>query len=709
MKKLLPILCLLTMLLPARAQTGGTVVRGTVTTTGDARYFLSLNQAQMQLWLGFLTNGTVVNGTSNLNFYAGSNMIVYAVNGSNIFYAGVMGKSDATNIAQSLVTSQATTSHKIISLTAPVDGDTNWFGPWTPGTHTAGVQEALNSLPLAAASWYGGGGGTVEVQPGVYYTTANIHLPAGVGSTPYSLSIFGSGMLSSALVYNGSTPDELIHYGNDNSSTPYILSIENMVLASANNATTNIVKLEGADTVGGGGGGGVARAKIHFCYFTYWKSATNNTCFGFPVLTPSSCSDSVAHNLIGINVNLNYNDPISITECSFAYLQTPIAWACDHGIVQNNTFEQCGNIAGLSSWPTSSPFYPGPTILLQDPASLVNGNKDWRFQGNNFVNCPLHYLSTLPYTPYTSSTFTADINNILIQDDTDEVGVALAATVGAPLTFLNPKGYYNGTNASGGIIKPALTVWAIPNPANYSTWNTSPAPQNPAGGSNVIAIVDFRRGTNTTSQQFGGNISALAGLYVGQTSSDPVHPWNADFLNPSGYRQLRMTAATDDAFWLMRSGNAGSSNLFIAATSPLSGLNINSLVFGYTSPGADAGTSVPMMWLNALDKSATFTGQINGNGAGLTAVNAATLTGIGTNNMAISYTNADHSLTIPAKLNLTNSPALSGFFVATNSAPPAAADVGGSAFVWNSNGYAVYILTSGPGSTAWLHTNKFSF
>jgi hypothetical protein len=44
-------------------------------------------------------------------------------------------------------------------------------------------------------------------------------------------------------------------------------------------------------------------------------------------------------------------------------------------------------------------------------------------------------------------------------------------------------------------------------------------------------------------------------------------------------------------------------------------------------------------------------------------------------------------------------------WVATNSAPPTAATIGGSAYLWNSNG-TVYLLTSSPASTSWAATNK---
>lgn len=92
------------------------------------------------------------------------------------------------------------------------------------------------------------------------------------------------------------------------------------------------------------------------------------------------------------------------------------------------------------------------------------------------------------------------VNNIVIDDDSDESGYALAATTGATLTFINPK-------ASSYYPNPLVSYY-ITNTANYTSFNTLIASNTPANGSNVVAIVDLRLGTITTGEAFGGPVSA---------------------------------------------------------------------------------------------------------------------------------------------------------------------------------------------------------
>ena len=383
---------------------------------------------------------------------------------------------------------------KIISLTPPANGDTNWFGPWTPGTLTAGIQEAINSLPRAT-SGNTPGGGMIYFTPGAYYTTTNIYSP--VTSNPFSLGLVGSGMTASGITYIGNNPQNVLTIGQKQSKTAQIFTLENMWIASNVNACTNIIDLEGPSDIGGTSGGGIARGYVRFCYIGYWASMTNNNCFGIGVFTPSSCGDGLKHNLVGIKADLGFNDPISINQCSMNYLGTAIAYAGDHLIIEDNTFEQCGRGVG-NDWPTSSFYYPGATITLYDSV-LWAGNKDWRIKGNNFVNCPLHYLAQLNTTSPTNMYYRL-VNNIVIDDDSDESGYALAATTGATLTFINPK-------ASSYYPNPLVSYY-ITNTANYTSFNTLIASNTPANGSNVVAIVDLRLGTITTGEAFGGPVSA---------------------------------------------------------------------------------------------------------------------------------------------------------------------------------------------------------
>ena len=71
-----------------------------------------------------------------------------------------------TGSGSGLTNLQASAWVKIIAPTPPANGDTNWFGPWTPGTQTAGIQEAIMSLPRAADQQHPGGGTIWLMRPG---------------------------------------------------------------------------------------------------------------------------------------------------------------------------------------------------------------------------------------------------------------------------------------------------------------------------------------------------------------------------------------------------------------------------------------------------------------------------------------------------------------------------------------------------------------
>jgi len=438
-------------------------------------------------------------------------------------------------------------------------------------TLTAGIQEAINSLPPAANA-QSQAGGTIYLAPGNFFTTTNIHLPDNIGSQPFNLHFRGAGMTASGITYVGTNAQTVMSIGAGQKKTPYIFSMENMWLASNTNACTNVLALEGASDAGGTLGGGVARASIKFCYIGMWSSMTNNTCFSSPVFTPSSCTDAKKHNLIGVKVNLNFNDPVSITECSFNYLGTAISWACDHGIIADNTFEQCGKSVG-NDWPTSSPYYTGATIAFLEPDNLQNGNKDWRIRGNNFIGCPLHYFSKL-FTTDSTNMYYRNINSILIQDDTDESGTAIAATTGNALTFLNPRG--------SAYIPNALPSYYITNTSDYTSWNTRIASNSPANGSNVVAIIDLRIGTSTVGMEFRDKISSTR---IGIGTNNPYY--NVD-VTDSSFRQMRLVSTNDDSLVLLVPKSGGSNWLF-GATATTSGMKSNVLAFATsTSESASA-------------------------------------------------------------------------------------------------------------------------
>ena len=165
---------------------------------------------------------------------------------------------------------------------------------------------------------------------------------------------------------------------------------------------------------------------------------------------------------------------------------------------------------------------------------------------------------------------------------------------------------------------------------------------------------------------------------------------------------------------MLGSAVAGSSNIFMASTVPLSGLAASAFVIGRSDNNVGIGTAVPLITMYPSNGATFFAGPISGNGSNITSVNAALWQGMTTNALASAFTNADGSLTISSKLNLTNAPAITGAFIETNYVSgssangfPATPDIGGAAWMGNSNG-VVYLLTSKPFTLTWAATNKIA-
>lgn len=659
MKKLAVSTVIALMAITAHCQ----IIRGAVTTSSDGRQLITNNFSGMRILLNS-TNGSVIIVSNGVTVTAGTNTIVTSQGGTNFTISAVVSREFVTNVVTGIANTNGSfaSPHLVISLTAPANNDTNWFGPWTTGTKTAGIQEALNALPRAASS-SASGGGLIEFRPGTFFTATNISVPC--NSNAYSVTFFGAGPSACGIVYTNITPMDVLTIGAPHSHSTTILNMQNMFFASNTNACTNIIHIAGQSANPPDSDvGGIARVKIDFCWIGYWRSMTNNSCGGF---TPSSCSDAIKHNLVGIWAEGNYSDLIDISDCSFNYVNA-IYWANDHGTIQNNMFEHCGRTPGgpNNDWPTSSPLYIGAAVTCAEPifGASPNGNKHWTIRNSSFVGCDVQYYAGPSFASYAVS-----------YDDQSESGEVAVVTPGTRWLIVNPR-------SSAGY-PPTVNYYAT-NTANFSTWKNNLAPTN------MVQMVDLR------SNLFNGPMQ-VPNLGIGTNAS----LWGLE-LAKAGFRQARVTSVDDDAFWLIGSRVTGSTNFFIAATFQSSGLPGNRLVFGRCDQDASVGSAVTLFSIIPSTGAGVFVGPVTasafaGDGSAVTSVNASSLSGIGTNQLVVASTNADLSLTFQEKFNLTNSPALTGFFLRTNGLP-SAADVGGAAYFWNSNG-TVYVVPSSPGST----------
>lgn len=368
---------------------------------------------------------------------------------------------------------QASSWVKIISPTAPLNGDTNWFGPWTPGTRTAGIQEAINSLAIPDNP-KSPGGGKIIVSPGTYYTFTNIAWPT---TNAFFLTLEGSGMLSSGIVYAGPNPQNVMNVGIAKSINGAHVHLSDLFIASCVNACTNIVFFDGVSKQGGAVLGGVGEADIERCWFGYWPTMTNS-----PVFSPDSPGlfTTTHRNLIGLNIQNNYGSRIVVRDCAFEDC-IGLSYANDQGAIIGNLFIACGidTMQSLvNDWPATSPYKSGFACYLVDPIRFVPtadaNNDSWRVDGNRFVIAPRTYF----YDQWFKNP-KASFNDFV------EGNSACLATTGGKWTFVNPKGQW--------------TYYHVTNTTDFSKWNLNPAPTN------MVTEVRFDGGLSLKNGNYFGN------------------------------------------------------------------------------------------------------------------------------------------------------------------------------------------------------------
>jgi hypothetical protein len=274
-----------------------------------------------------------------------------------------------------VTTNMATSAFKVISPTPPPDGDTNWFGPWTPGTTTAGIQEALNSLMPVNDDSINFYGGEIFVRPGLYLLSQTVQTPTNsFNGTPIAnvfLTLVGTGEKASVLCFSNTTPGTVLVLGGGrtglNPFNALNFMVKNLGFTSFVNGQTNLLFVNGNN-------GGVFRGSIEDCWFASWFSFTNNDAYsGAPA------------DLVPINVQCNYGgDTFAIDRCQF-YNVNAIYWATDHGQAMDNFFAFSGF---GSTWPKTSPFSLQAAFVCGEPGSgLPNGNESWTFERNYFELC----------------------------------------------------------------------------------------------------------------------------------------------------------------------------------------------------------------------------------------------------------------------------------------------------------------------------------
>jgi hypothetical protein len=336
------------------------------------------------------------------------------------------GNFNATG-GNTVTTNMVKTAFKVVSTTPPPDGDTNWFGPWTPGTTTAGIQEALNSIMPVNDDPLHFYGGEIFIRPGLYLLSQTVQTPENsVNGTPKAnvfLTLVGSGEKASVLCYSNSTAGTVLVLGGGrigvfNPFNALNFTVRDLGFTSFINGHTNLIYVNGNN-------GGVFRGTIENCWFASWYSFTNNDAWSGP---PAD--------LVPINAQLNYGgDTFTIARCQF-YNVNAIYWSTDHGQMLDNFFANSGY---ASSWPNTSPFCLQAAVVCGEPSSgLPNSNESWTFERNYFEGCN-GYVS-LAGVNQTPSAYAVS------RDDSWENGGTLygllsATNSGKVFLFENPRTY----------------------------------------------------------------------------------------------------------------------------------------------------------------------------------------------------------------------------------------------------------------------------
>lgn len=362
---------------------------------------------------------------------------------------------------------------------------------------TAGIQESLN-LILPASSPSTNAGMTLRFAPGVYYTYTNIQ-PL-TSSNPFCLTFEGAGETASGITYVGSITQDVLTVGYPLTSSSTIFNARNMWFSSALDGCTNIVHLRGW-----GNYGGIANCDIENCWFGGWQGMTNlanaagPNIFGF---TPSIANEAsgYAHNLVGLNIECNYNEATKVEHCAFTYC-IGLSLSSDHAKLLNNEFEFSGNTPQnpANNWPTSSPYNVGASCYVIDPldGGLNNGNQALIISGNYFVGTLVAYFfsTTIAGGPTQAASYGDQFEQIPTLLVTG--GVYQGSLIGSAdfWTFENPKAYASGNSYNCYVL--TSVDYSLFKTVNATNW-----------GTNVVRFVDNLNGTNSGNQSFGGYVQS---------------------------------------------------------------------------------------------------------------------------------------------------------------------------------------------------------
>lgn len=275
----------------------------------------------------------------------------------NVVFGGTItgNGSGLTNVPASSIV-------KYISQTKPVNADSNWFGPWTPGTVTAGIQEAWDSVVKPTNAGPTARGVVFQFEGGYYYFTNTLVFS---NYWPMALTFRGANLLDTKLVYagneNGTNTITFKGAGTPRVGSlnlPNHITITDMGFTAINDATNVLMKI-----------GNFSHANLSRCNFTSWRVMTNQV-EGAGVSTDTSSVGGVTSgNLVGLFITDGPEHSTVLDDIFFAGLATGADLRNDHVTAFGLKFAHIGIFA--NQWPATSRYSIGACIIQEQGLDSV--------------------------------------------------------------------------------------------------------------------------------------------------------------------------------------------------------------------------------------------------------------------------------------------------------------------------------------------------
>lgn len=361
-------------------------------------------------------------------------------------------------------------------------------------TETAGIQEAINLLPLGSDRQTPGGG-RVILAPGTYETAATITTPN--TTNPFTLVLDGPGICAGGILYTGQSPASVLNFGaTTGGEENTIVTVRNMYLSSLTNATTNLVNF----TAGGCGG-----AVFDTCWLGWWLAMTNGAGNGTYGLWPSLRHyDGSILNLVGIEGSTS--DVLLVNNCHLSYLAAGLLTGSDHLSFSDNVFFDCGRRATYptNAWPASTLQSIGGAVILRErPGAPFASNQAHDFRNNTFIGMNLSpcYVSALEK----GFALTHVSHNDHMGENEDNVPIV--ALVKDHYDQIPYWVFVDPTIGTPGGAKP-YKAYSVTNHTDFTSWN------NTEVGAPYVSIWSYKSNTINGNLQVKGSLVVTGANYI---------------------------------------------------------------------------------------------------------------------------------------------------------------------------------------------------